>query len=141
MNSLIKLQEESELMKKEIESLREEEREHENRIKMIRTDIEPLERFLYEKNIKILHIKEIYRAAKQQFSRLRNQPEPTLTEADIAELEKWIGRCKSNQSLFDIIEALQELNKYLPHDIKSNLYALVQKIIIGGAYKTERGKA
>ena len=57
-----------------------------------------------------------------------------LTDADVAEIEKWVGRAKSIDSLEGIANAMRELQKYQPIDIKSNLYALVQKIIIEGAY-------
>jgi chromosome segregation ATPase len=135
MNSLLKLQEEAGVLKKDLDNVQEETKDLDIRLKVARSHVETLERDLYEKNIRILHIKEIYRTAKQQFSRLRNETEPVLSEADMAELEKWVGRAKSHQGLIDILEAIQELNKYYPHDIKSNLYALVQRIIIGGAYK------
>jgi hypothetical protein len=98
------------------------------------------ERELYYKKICLTHIKEIYRLAKNQFSRIRGLPEPTLTEADVLELDKWVGRAKSPESLIDISNALMELNKYQPSEIKSNLYALVQRIIIGGAYNQGKRK-
>jgi hypothetical protein len=104
------------------------------------SDQESVERELYQKRIHLTHIKEIYRLAKIQFSRFRGLPEPTLTEADVRELDKWVGRAKSADGLVDIINALMELNKYQPSEIKSNLYALVQKIIIGGAYNQGKKK-
>jgi preprotein translocase subunit SecA len=82
----------------------------------------------------LLHINEILRLAKIHFPRLRKQSDEKLTEADYRELEKWINRAKSPDSLKVIVLALNELSKYYPEDIKSNLYALVQKIIIGGAF-------
>lgn len=89
---------------------------------------------LYQKKVYLAHIKEIYRLAKTQFSRLRGLLEPTLTEADVRELDKWVGRARGEDGLRDIINALLELDKYKTKDIKTCLYALVQKIIIGGAY-------
>jgi chromosome segregation ATPase len=135
MNSLLKAQEESDVLKKDIESLQAEADDIETRLKVIRGNLGTLEKDLYDKNLRMLHIKEIYRMAKHQFSRLRNESEPHLTEEDVQELEKWVGRAKSDQGLVNIREALIELNKYLSRDIKLNLYALVQKIIIEGAYK------
>jgi len=101
---------------------------------------ESIERDLYQNRIFLTHIKEIFRLAKIQFSRFRKVPEPTLTEADVRELDKWIGRVKAEDGLLDIINALKEMDKYKPSEIKSNLYALVQKIIIGGAYNQGKKK-
>lgn len=87
-----------------------------------------------------VHLTEILRIAKIHFPRLRNQPDGELTPADHAELEKWISRAKSVDSLKSIVIALKELSKYYPHDIKSNLYGLVQKIIIEGPFKQKAQK-
>ena len=92
---------------------------------------------LYSLKLKEIHIAEIERLATIQFSRFRK--EPGLTDADIKELEKWIGRCKNIDSYKDIIDAVKELKKYKKGQIK-NLYALVQKIIIEGAYRGKRKK-
>ena len=108
--------------------------------KNLTSNQEFVERDLYQKRIYLAHIKEIYRLARTQFSRFRRLPEPTLTEADVRELDKWIGRVKGADGLVDIGNALMELNKYNPSEIKSNLYALVQKIIIGGAYNQGKKK-
>jgi hypothetical protein len=79
-------------------------------------------------------LKEIYRLASHHFPRLTGKP--GLSDSDIAELEKWIGRAKSDVGLHSIINALSELKKYRsPDDIKSNFYALIQKIIIEGPYR------
>jgi hypothetical protein len=96
-----------------------------------------LELELYEKNIYLCHIREIFRLAKIQFSRLRHSPQPILTTTDIKELDKWVGRAKSEDGLKDIRNAIAELSKYSPSEIKSNLYALVQKIIIEGPYEKD----
>jgi len=80
-----------------------------------------------------VHLAEILRLASLHFPRLRNQKE--LTSADYIELEKWVRRAKTMDGLKSIVVALKELGKYYPHDIKSNLYALVQKIIIEGPKK------
>jgi hypothetical protein len=103
--------------------------------KRISSEIEEIERRDFEQRLHLSHVKEIFRLAKTQFSRLRALPEQTLTDADVKELDKWIGRVKSTDGLLDIQKALLELDKYSPSDIKLNLYALVQKIIIEGPYK------
>ena len=100
--------------------------------------LERASRDFYEASLRELHLKEIYRLAKQHFPRLSRSNSPHLSQADVAELEKWIGRAKSTESLVGIVDALKELQKYQPFDIKLNLYALVQKIIIEGAYKKKR---
>jgi hypothetical protein len=102
--------------------------------------LEELERQIYLKKISLAHIKEIFRLAKIQFSRLRRDKNsgPTLTDADVRELDKWIGRVKNEDGLIDIRNAIIELDKYSPSDIKTNLYALAQKIIIEGPYKKQR---
>jgi len=98
-----------------------------------------LERQKYQTSIRELHIWEIYRLAALHFPRLRKEHSITpLTDADVAEIEKWIGRAKSTESLAGIVLAFKELEKYKLSDIRKNLYALVQRIIIGGAYN-EKG--
>lgn len=92
------------------------------------------QRELYEAMLAEAHINEIYRLARIHFPRLHRQKDQGLSEADVMELEKWIARAKSVSGLKDIADALEELQKYYPSDIKSNLYALVQRIIIGGPY-------
>jgi GTP1/Obg family GTP-binding protein len=79
-------------------------------------------------------IQEIYRVARIQFGRLRHAPDALLTSKDVQELDKWIGRAKSTTGLMDILKALRALEKYRPIDIKKNLYALVQRIIMEGPY-------
>lgn len=107
----------------------------------ISSEREKIERDLYQKKIYMTHIREIFRLAKIQFSRFRKLPEATLTEADVQELNKWIGRALAEDGLIDIINAILELEKYKASEIKSNLYALVQKIIIGGAFNQGKKKA
>lgn len=93
-----------------------------------------IQKALYEKNFVLIQVKEIYRLAAIQFSRLRDKANsPNLTDPDIQELEKWIGRAKTQEGLMDILNAITELTKYKPSEVR-NIYALVQKIIIGGAY-------
>jgi hypothetical protein len=87
-------------------------------------------KLLYEIQERELHLKEILRLAAIHFPRLRKQTD--LTQADYDELDKWIRRSKSNEGLKSIVSALQEIEKYHSYDIKTNLYALVQKIIIEG---------
>ena len=91
---------------------------------------------LYEATLRETHLKEIYRQAEVQFSRLRK--DPGLTVADAAELEKLIRREKTIEGLARIADSLKELQKYQPSDIRKSLYALVQKIIIEGAYKGKK---
>jgi chromosome segregation ATPase len=92
--------------------------------------VEAIKSQLYQANEQKLHLAEIVRLAAHHFPRLRNQKE--LTDADYAELEKWVRRAKSVDGLKSIVAALQEIGKYERYDIKSNLYGLVQKIIIEG---------
>jgi|GEM_PF-6399822 len=106
----------------------------ENEILALKQELKEYEQKLYDVSIRELHLKEIYRQAAIQFSRLRKLPEAQLTKEDVAELEKWIGRAKSIDGIRDVVDALKELQKYSPVEIRSNLYALVQRIIIGGAY-------
>jgi hypothetical protein len=106
-----------------------------------RSQLEDVESRLYHWKTRELHIRRIYQLASKEFPRLRRDEDGRITADDVAELEKWIGRAKGPDGLKDIVEALTELQKYRPVDIKSNLYALVQRIIIGGAYhQTKRRK-
>jgi hypothetical protein len=95
---------------------------------------------LYDTAQKLLHVKEIYRLASIEFPRLRNEYPLALSGADRTELEKWIGRAQSVESLVAITKALEELSKYFPSEIRSNLYGLVQKIIIEGANGSMKNK-
>jgi uncharacterized protein YpbB len=88
----------------------------------------------YDVFLRELHISEIYRLAKLHFPRLRREKIQELDLKDTLELDKWIDRAKSSESLKAIVDAIQELEKYQPIDIRGNLYALVQRIISGGAY-------
>lgn len=101
-------------------------------------ELKMVEGQLYQLTLKEVHIREIYRLAEHHFPRL--QKNVGLTEADVAEIEKWIHRAHSDDGYADIINALRELEKYTHADIRQNLYALVQKIIIGGAFKEKRKK-
>lgn len=87
---------------------------------------------LYQAQLKEIHIKEIYRLAELHFNRLLRRSNKSLTVDDILELEKWIGRTKTIEGLRVIVTALEGLKKYQPSEIRSNLYGLVQKIIIEG---------
>jgi hypothetical protein len=109
-------------------------------IKTNQEKLSTVQRDLYDLTQKLLHVKEIYRLASIEFPRLRNEPHMALSEADRAELEKWIGRAQSVESMVSITKALEELSKYYPTEIKSNLYGLVQKIIIEGAHGSIKGK-
>lgn len=95
-------------------------------------------RDLYETSLRELHMKEIYRLAKIEIPRLRREPPGHLTEADVHELEKWIAREKTIEGLGRVADAMKEVQKYKPVSIRSNLYALIQKIIIEGAYKGKK---
>jgi hypothetical protein len=93
----------------------------------------PLEEELYVLKEEALHIHQIYRLAMRHFPRLKGTE--SLTQDDINELEKWIKRAKNSNGLKDIVTALNELEKYSRINIRKNLFALVQKIIIEGPYK------
>jgi hypothetical protein len=123
-----------ERFKEQIEKLRKSEQEYLRKMGEAREGLNVTQRALYDYQQRLLHVQEIYRLASQQFPRLRREQIGTLNAADRAELEKWIGRAKSNDGLLSIIRALEELGKYFPTDMKSNLYGLVQKIIIEGPY-------
>lgn len=103
-------------------------------LEQLKISAEKLRRNLHQKEIYLTHVKEIYRLAKYQFTRLRMQTNMELSSADVVELEKWIGRVKNEDGFTTIKQAIRELDKYSPSEIKSNLYALVQKIIIEGPY-------
>lgn len=124
-------------LKEQILKLREDKKETENDINFKKTLLYTIEDQLYELELKYLHITRIFHLASIHFPRLRNENSTTLTPEDLQELEKWIERAKSNDSLKNIVNALAELKKYFPSDIKSNLYGLVQKIIIEGAYSSK----
>jgi hypothetical protein len=125
---------------KDIKTLDDEKGVLNNTIKNAEARLHEISQKLYDLKLWELHVTEIYRLAKLQFIRLRNNGSCHLTGADVAELEKWIGRVRNPEGLENIIEALKELNKYYPHEIRSNLYALVQKIIIEGPYKSRKRK-
>jgi len=128
-----------EIISHQIDNFKRMEQGYLKQIDSIQIELSIIQEKLYALQQKLLHIQEIYRIASLQFPRLRREPRGTLTEADKTELEKWIGRAKSSDGLVSIVSALEELQKYFPEDIRSNLYALVQKIIIGGSYGS--GKA
>lgn len=111
------------------------ERELKDEIETTQKLLSECQRDLYEVYIRELHVKEIYRLASMHFPRLRREENGGLTVKDILEIEKWIGRAKSSDGLKNIVDALEELKKYKPIDIKSNIYALTQRIIIEGPYK------
>lgn len=106
----------------------------------IKVELKEIDAELYQIRTRELHISEIYRLAAHHFSRLRRQTGESLMIQDISELEKWIGRARSNEGLKNIVDALMELNKYRPVDITKNIYALVQKIIIEGSYHESQRK-
>lgn len=124
---------EKKFLEKQVDDLQQE-------IELKRKNLEECQGKLYGVSLQELHLKEIYRLAALHFSRLRKEKEAKLSASDILELEKWIRRVRTKDGLKDIADALGELKKYLPSDIKSNLYALVQKIIIEGAYSETKRK-
>jgi hypothetical protein len=113
----------------------------EKEIRFKETILNTIEEQLYNEELKFLHISRIYRIASLQFPRLRGENSNDLSPEDVKELEKWIDRAKSADGLKNIVDALTELSKYFPKDIKSNIYGLVQKIIIEGAYKVKKGNS
>lgn len=121
-------------IRQQIVKLREDKTEAEKDIHFKKTLLNTIDEKLYELELIFLHIKRIYQLASIHFPRLREETQGELTPEDIKELEKWIGRTKTSDGLKAIVEALAELHKYFPKDIKSNLYGLVQKIIIEGPY-------
>ena len=108
-------------------------------IDLSKRELNDVEKDLYGCYVREAHLKEIYRLAKIHFSRLAGRRINDLTQNDIMELEKWIGRTKSNDGLRDIVEALNEIQKYKPSEVR-NIYGLVQRIIIGGPFKSKRKK-
>jgi len=125
-------------MKESILKLKKDKENAEKDIKFKTTILNTIEEQLYDEELKFLHISRIYRLASLQFPRLRGENSNDLSSEDLKELEKWINRAKSADGLKDIVDALTELGKYFPKDIKSNVYGLVQKIIIEGAYKVKK---
>jgi len=102
--------------------------------------LESVQGKLYEEKMRKLHIEEAFRVARIKFPRLRGEKSGVLSIEDVAELEKWVKRAKTLEGLRDIVDAVRELQKYFQADVKTNLYALVQRIIIGGAIHSKRGK-
>jgi len=140
MKSLIEMGREIEVQEANLEKIQQEFQDLALKKLALQAKKEKAERDLYEKKILYTHIKEIFRLAKIQFSRFRGDSEyQNLTPADIQELDKWIGRVNGEEGLLNIIKALMEVFKYQPSEIKSNIYALLQKIIIEGPYK-KKGK-
>lgn len=138
MNSIEKISNEIDLLRREGDLICKQVDDLEMQRKKLSDRMKKIHQSLYEKTVSLEHINEILRLAKIQFSRLRKIPVETLTSGDIAELSKWIGRAKSDEGLKDIIDALNELEKYEPSQITKSLYALCQKIIIEGAYKKNK---
>ncbi len=102
----------------------------------VQDEISYLNERLYPLRLRESHLSEILRLASLHLPRLQKHKELSLK--DIQELEKWIARTKNNDGLINIIEALNELKKYVyPGDIKCNLYGLIQKILVEGAFKKE----
>lgn len=104
-----------------------------NEIREVKINLQTAEEQGYILKEKELHIIEIFRQAKIHFPLLRNDPSSSLTVADVAELDKWIGRTKTIDGLKSIITAIKSVgSKYTAKGIHSNLYALIQKVIIEG---------
>ena len=134
MKSLIELSRDLKIDDQEISDLKNNIEETRSLSDSLIKQLERKERESALKSLYLCRIKDIYRLAKYQFSRLQEKPNQELTESDIQELDKWISRVKNEEGLIIIQQSLMELDKYVPSEIKTNLYALVQKIIIGGAY-------
>jgi len=140
MGILEKTQTEIDVLKTEQDKLIESLRINDTQKKALSDQLQESRKKAYIKSLYLCHIKEIFRIAKIQFSRLYRRPIDVLTSEDILELNKWINRVKSEDGLRDILDALNELSKYSPGQIRSSVYALTQKIIIGGAFKSVRKK-
>jgi len=140
MKSLVEMHKDVEAENKEIKKLKDLIAQLEKELQDSKICLESSERRVAGKTINLHLLAEIYRLAQYQFSRLRNQPRKGLSTEDIAEIDKWVDRIKTDEGIGTVLGAFQELDKYQPSEIKSNLYALVQKIIIGGAYG-KKGKS
>jgi hypothetical protein len=134
MKSLIELDKEIANDTQEILKLNRSIAELTAKLNLSKAILDKTEHDLAQKKISLCYIQEIFRSAQYQFSRLRRSTESTLTATDVQEIDKWINRATSDDSLISIKNSITELNKYKPSEIKSNLYALIQRIIIGGAY-------
>jgi hypothetical protein len=134
MNALEKIQSEFKVLREEESSIIEKLKSFDEQKKILKGRLQEMQTDLFEKGVYTCYITEIFRIAKIQFSRLNKRVNEELIPVDTLELNKWIGRVKSEQGLRDIIDALKELAKYKPGQVK-NIYALTQRIIIGGAYK------
>lgn len=104
--------------------------------KTLRKQISVIEDELYTQKLCELHIEEINRLAELHMPRLQRRKD--LSPNDILELDKWLGRAKTVDGLIAIRDALAEMTKYTPDNIKSNLYGLIQQIINGGAYSKKK---
>jgi hypothetical protein len=133
LNSLSKIEEKLDLLKKEEIKLKEIISDKQDNLEKIRSS-------LYETTQRYFCILKIHHIGSIQLPRLQGREYGELSEKDIIELDKLINRSKTLEGLVNIIEALKELKKYYPHDIKTNLYGLLQKIIIEGAYTKTRQK-
>jgi hypothetical protein len=99
-----------------------------------KVELEENQKKIFDTSVRELYISEIYRLAKVHLPRLRREKIHELRPEDILELDKWINRARSSDGLKSIVDALLELDKYQPIDIRGNLYALIQRIIIGGPF-------
>jgi len=127
-------------LKNKIDSKKKDKTDAETGIESQKTLLNKITSDLYELELRYLHIKRIFELASLHFPRLRGEQHNILTKEDHKELDKWIFRAQSIGGLQDIVNALAELSKYFPKDIKSNLYGLVQRIIIEGAYRVKKEK-
>jgi len=134
MKSLLDLRHDLEADEHAVEQIRISIQNHHIQLSDLTKQLERKERDVATKALYLCHIKEIYRLAKYQFARLQNRPNPELNDMDVQELDKWISRAKTEDGLITIKKSISELDKYAPSEIKSSVYALVQKIIIDGPY-------
>ena len=121
-------------LRERITTLEQEKADHGKEIGVRQTRVSEIDKTLYELKVRELHVQEIYRLAKIHLPRLQKHEDGELTDADIRELEKWIGRAKTEEGLINIRNALAEMVKYYSKEVRKNVYALIQKIIIEGPH-------
>jgi chaperonin cofactor prefoldin len=140
MNTSDRIKEEYKVLKNEEISINNQLKSLDDQKQKLNERLQKIQLGIFKKGIFVCYITEIFRIAKIQFPRLRKSRIEELTPEETQELDKWIGRVKSEQGLKDILEAIKELDKYQPHQVRQNVFALCQKIIIGGAYKNKLKK-
>lgn len=117
-------------IQKTVEGLQKQEEQIEQNLRDMNKELHMVHEELFKSRVSMLYLKEIFRLASLHFPRLRRTSD-ALTAEDLQELDKWTGRAKTTDGLKAIVDALKEIGKYQPHQVK-NVYGLVQKIIIEG---------